>query len=144
MIMLRKTLFAFFFFLSVNARGQCLEYKNIDTSIFYSKLSKTIDTVHFTAIFKSLGKNPHLSIVNSLIKQKKIAANDYSTSLELILTGVNKIVYLPFKNIDSTLFKALAKNQNSGKQVCIDAIIFKEYRKINSSIFFVIDKINFK
>lgn len=139
--MLPKLLIFVFFLLNINAKGQCVGHKKMDTLIFYSKSLKPVDTIHFTAIYKSIGKNPHLTIVKSLIKQKKITPGDYSTSLEFIPTGGSKAIYLPFRNADVLVFKELVKNQNSGMRICIQAIILNGYRKIDNEVFFIIDQV---
>ncbi len=48
---------------------------------------------------------------------------------------------MPFRNADGLVFKELVKKQNSGRRICIQAIIFKEYKKVNNEFFFIIDKV---
>lgn len=131
---------------SLSCMGQCENSKEFDEGIFDNKLIKSTDTIYFEARFGSIGKISQQYTLERLKREKRIDIRDYNTAIAFVPVGSEKKFYLPVKVQDAQTEILMYKygRQNASHIVCIEAIVFRGYEKVDNSPFFLIEKCWFK
>jgi hypothetical protein len=131
------------FLISVGCFGQCENTVLFDEGIFDHKLTKGTDTIYFEAKFGSIGKISQQHTLERLSKEKRIDISNYHTAIAFVPLGSERQFYLPVKIQDAQTEKLLNEygRQSARHTICIKAIVFRGYEKVDSSPFFLIEKV---
>ena len=105
---------------------------------------KETDTIIFSAIISSIGKNPQQDLVKRLRKGSMIHGN-YNTSVSFTPVGTSENFYLPYNDSEPLILNKLRESNVKRNQISIKmrGVFYKGYHHIDRKLFFLIDKIWF-
>lgn len=141
--MYKITLLLFLIAVANSCFSQKFHNNEFDSTIFNKQSRKTQDTIVFEAIFHSIGKISQSNTLECISKGKFIDINDYNTAISFTPTSYKKSMYLPYKDVDPSIYAKLINVENKNTRILITGRVIHKFKKVDGELFFLIDKIEF-